>query len=567
MHVDDRLATVLEARADGDVARRIQYRQLVDLVGTSPAGARGEQIDAALVRLSELARQIPAIDRARAIGESGVRLRNPRLVAELASGEPAVGLAAIRAARLSEHDWIDLIPALPLPARGLLRARRDLGPAVDARLDQLGITDRALPATEATQAPAHPHVAPAPKPAETVAPATLSPAAAPVQGIAAIVRRIEAFRRSREAGAATPVAANDSPRLPLDEQEPVPGRIAAFSFATDSAGRIGWAEPPVSGMAIGLLLPVDAEGTTQGLAESFRRRQPVRALRIALEGAPAIAGDWQLDATPDFDSAGHFTGYVGRFRRPGPPRPVARNAEADRIRQVLHELRTPVNAIQGFAEVIQQQLFGATPHEYRALAAGIAADAARMLAGFEELDRYARLDSGALDLEQGTSDLAMTLAGIVHQLEAFTTARSSGFTLEAAPGGANVALAPDDAERLGWRLLATLAGSARPGEVLPLSLAPSADGCSLCLTTRLPEALARLDDLFEAAPPQAGQALSAGMFGNGFTLRLAAAEARAAGGGLLREGAAIMLTLPLAEAQDANICLQTFDKTLASEAG
>ena len=58
---------------------------------------------------------------------------------------------------------------------------------------------------------------------------------------------------------------------------------------------------------------------------------------------------------------------------------------------MLHELRTPVNAIQGFAEVIQQQLFGPTPHEYRALAAGIAGDAARILSAFEELDRLAGL--------------------------------------------------------------------------------------------------------------------------------------------------------------------------------
>jgi len=560
MHIDDRLATVLDARADGDGARRIQYRQLVDLIGTSPAGARSASIDAALVRLSDLAHQIPAVDRARAIGESGVRLRNPRLVAELASAEPVVALAAIHAARLSEHDWIDLIPALPLAARGLLRVRRDLPPAVVARLDQLGITDRALPPVAEAPDLSAPAESPVPQPA----PAPQQPTA-PIQGIAAIVRRIEAFRRSREAGAPAPVAANDSPRLPLGEQDTAPARIAAFSFATDSAGRIGWAEPPVGGMAVGILLPVEGAGLE--LADTFRRRQPIRDHRLSLEGAPALAGEWQLDAAPDFDAAGHFTGYVGRFRRPPPPRPAPRNAEADRIRQVLHELRTPVNAIQGFSEMIQQQLFGATPHEYRALAAGIAADAARMLAGFEELDRYARIDSGALAPEPGASDLAMTLAGIVHQLEAFTAARSSGFTLEAPPHVPLAALAADDAQRLGWRLLATLAGNARPGEVLPMVLASAPDGAALRLTVRLPEALAAQDDLFAAAPPQAGQALSAGMFGNGFTLRLAAAEARAAGGSLVREDGNLVLALPLAPAEVANNCLQTFDKTAASEAG
>jgi signal transduction histidine kinase len=83
---------------------------------------------------------------------------------------------------------------------------------------------------------------------------------------------------------------------------------------------------------------------------------------------------------------------------------------------LLHELRTPVNAIQGFAEVIQQQLFGPTPHEYRALAAVVAADSAVMLAGFEELDRYARLDSGTLSLASGECDLAAALDALVSRM-------------------------------------------------------------------------------------------------------------------------------------------------------
>jgi hypothetical protein len=47
------------------------------------------------------------------------------------------------------------------------------------------------------------------------------------------------------------------------------------------------------------------------------------------------------------------------------------------------------------------------------------------------------------------------------------------------------------------------------------------------LTVRLPAALAARDDaaLFRAVTEDRGQALSAGMFGNGFALRLAVAEA------------------------------------------
>src|SRR5207302_1921157 len=110
----------------------------------------------------------------------------------------------------------------------------------------------------------------------------------------------------------------------------------------------------------------------------------------------------------------------GRMRRPKPATPMepasAPESDADRMRQLLHELRTPVNAVQGFAEVIQQQLFGPAPHEYRALAAAIAGDAAQLLAGFEELERLTRLDSGKVELGKGGCDLAAIAQATVAQL-------------------------------------------------------------------------------------------------------------------------------------------------------
>jgi hypothetical protein len=62
----------------------------------------------------------------------------------------------------------------------------------------------------------------------------------------------------------------------------------------------------------------------------------------------------------------------------------------------------------------------------------------------------------------------------------------------------------------------------------------------------LPAALAtRSDkDLFEAGPGAVPQAIAAGVFGVGFALRLARAEATAAGGKLERSDQALILTLP-----------------------
>ncbi|MCB2061829.1 MAG: HAMP domain-containing histidine kinase, partial [Novosphingobium sp.] len=202
------------------------------------------------------------------------------------------------------------------------------------------------------------------------------------------------------------------------------------------------------------------------------------------------------------------------------------------------------NAIQGFAEVIQQQLFGPTPHEYRALAASIAADSAHMLAGFEELDRLVKLDAGALELEAGECDLAAIIAMTVGQLEAYTGPRRSGFELDQRDDSLPVAMAGIEAERLVWRLLATLAGATVPGEVLRLRSRQRGDTARM--TVRLPSRLADLSDeaLFQALAEGRPKALSAGMFGVGFALRLAAAEAKAAGGSLERKGDRLRLSLP-----------------------
>jgi hypothetical protein len=241
-------------------------------------------------------------------------------------------------------------------------------------------------------------------------------------------------------------------------------------------------------------------------------------------------------------------GHQGRMRRwPGAVadgEQFTPDSEADRIRQLLHELRTPVNAIQGFSEVIQQQLFGPTPHEYRALAAGIAGDAARMLAAFEELERLAQLESAAMELEAGDCDLAEAFTATAAQLAAHTGERGSGFAI-AQPGvPCTVPLARPEADRLAWRLLATLAGTAAPGEQLDLIITQTGDGCRIALA--LPASLNRHSDkdLFEAAPGSIPQAIAAGVFGVGFALRLARAEAVAAGGSLVRDDGQLILSLP-----------------------
>ena len=544
MHFDDRLATVLRHRAAGERAARTQFRQLLDLLGNRRHGRDESLLAAAWLRLAALGESIPPADRAQMIREPSFRFRNPELAMHLAEDEPEVAAAALSVARLEEEDWAALIPRLPVRARGFMRLRRDLPEGTRELLERLGIRDRGLPVPQTEPEEAAPSVDEAR--VEDIRPPRRMPRPRPLPAndagedgstdeetaIGALVKRIEAFRRTRA------TCRDEDPQLPLGEYTAEDrSAIAAFAFTTDGEGRIDWADAAVAPMVVGT-------GIEAARPVSRSHRQPLRREIVELAGAPVISGGWLVDAAPCFtDAGGHFYGYAGKFRRPpeSAETPDAGPSEADRVRQLLHELRTPVNAIQGFAEVIQQQLFGPVPHEYRALAAGIASDAARMLAGFEELDRLAKLETGSLELDTGSTQFGTLIKALVEQLDGVLRPRTSGFRLDLREGEYSVPLARGEAEALAWRLLATLTGAVGAGEELDMSL--DRENGRLAMRCELPASLAARQEIF-AAGTRSGGAVSAGVFGAGFALRLARAEARAAGGNLAREDDWLVLTLP-----------------------
>lgn len=552
MHFDDRLATVLHQPVSGKAIARIQYRQLVDLLGTASDVSHGAALDGAFARLAELSQSIPLAERAAIIGDPGLRLRNPQMVKFLAEGEPAIATAAIAAARLGDDQWLDLIPALSIRSRGILRHRRGMGSAIDNLLDRLGIMDRGLPPGTGEQT-----VSTMPIEEMIDAPVhagAIEQAQADAQdgSIGAIVKRIEEYRKARQVGRAGEFA-TDAPRLPLDDgqEDAIIDEIATFDFLTDTNLRISWADEQAAPMTVGMHLP-GSGGTTLNcrartkLSALARHRQPIKSCLIAIDGAPAIAGEWQVDASPHFDrQTGQFTGYAGRARRRvWPAADETTDHLADRMRQILHELRNPANAIQFSAEAIQYQVLGDVSHEYRALAASIAGDTAHVLAGFDELDRLVSLDTGGMEMKPGESDLAGTLKATIERLRAYTVPRESGFATQQLPDIFVVPVAQEELDRLVWRLLSCLARAAGPGEIITIEYAEIEDQHTLCID--LPAQLSDYNskEIFDIPADERPHALSSGMFGTGFTLRLAATEARAAGGSLQHDAGRICLTLP-----------------------
>ncbi|WP_379549762.1 sensor histidine kinase [Qipengyuania sp. DGS5-3] len=589
MHFDDRLATVLRHRATGELAARTQYRQLLDLLGEK-ARFHDESLEAAaFLRLETLSQAVPTKDRARIVSESGQRIRNPALVAFLGEHEAEIAAPALARATLSASEWKQLIPALPIQARGFLRHRTTLPDEAVAILNQLGVQDRVLPNhyepeeleasenqlpnAEAPKDTQHTDEKPelildeslvqeVPEAVELQAPNEVQEAPAEINdevetepaptsqkpGIGELVRRIEAFSKARDnqGGESETQRGENAPRLPLGEQAQARERkrTQAFGFSADSDYRIDWADTFVAPSIVGTRLTRDVRAVP-ALAQALRNRQPVTRAKAELEGAPVIAGDWLIDATPRFTQTdGRFAGYVGRFRRLSEvDNRQHAEAEADRIRQLLHELRTPVNAVQGFAEVIQQQLFGAASHEYRALAASIAGDSARMLSGFDELDRLARLEGGSLTLAEGSCDFRAITQQQVEHLQSMLSPRVARFDVKWHAPRAFIPIAEDEAELLAWRFLGTIASTTAAGEIVAMDL--QCDAETLEYTCGVPSALKDAEDIFATEPRTHIEASTPGIFGSGFALRLARAEARACGGELARQDNHLVLSLPL----------------------
>lgn len=596
MIVDDRLETVLHTAAAGTGAMRTQFRQLVDLLGRTPAKAWTPVHTAALNRIDSLGAMQG--DAASAALISTCTVRSPRLVKHFGAGGPKVALSAIVAARLREGEWLALIPDLPVQARGFLRHRRDLGPAVEALLARFGITDFALPlpagfeplvvaAPSADPAAEHVEV---PAELSPVAPTTARVPALQAEGISAIIQRIEAFRRARSADPGLQIQgqgihapeANAAPgqsRLPFaDEPLPASRPVTMLDLRLDAAGTVIAADAAYAAAFVGLRpFAADPDAPTMCDAASIRAaraRQPFSAGLFKLDSAAVVAGTWRIDAAPLFArETGHFLGYHARLRRPlaaamvplapkaARPKSAANDDEAsrsaDRLRQLLHELRTPINAIQGYSELIQQQIMGPTPHQYRSLAAGIASDAARMLAGFEDIERLIGLEAGLASnpaayaviggeavIGGNEADLTGLLRRLVSQLEPVLAPREAALQCDMPAAPLHVAVAPAELERALWRLLSLVAGAAAPGERLTLRVAvtPGADLAQLALP--LPSALAMQDE----AVLLAGDGTA--ILGTSFALRLAAAEIRAAGGQFIRKGtkpedAELQIALPL----------------------
>lgn len=547
MRFNDLIATALSARTDNARSRAILWRQCVDLFAQFDGIASDEELDQLAARLEHLRGSVDLGNKLAGLTELGGRLSSPRLVRLLLDDDIPVQVAAIRRARLPDTAWPAIITDAGPLCRSVLRQRDDMGPEARRALEAFGQTDLSL--TDLTEG-ASAGTAP-------VSAAMLVTEAALVNEqsqIRRIVDRIERFTSERHERTERPTPSGEPPVHAVEPPAAPETAVSAFSFTTDVDGVVRSVEGAPSAMLMGLRFATPSLDRSVGpdgqILGAFRRRGAFRDGRLTI-GEGTLAGVWLVEGDPQFDQrTGRFTGYRADARR-APDHAIAPFAavpdegagNATSLRQLIHELRTPLSGVMGFAELIESQLLGPVDDRYRAMAEEIVADVRRLVDILDDLDLANRPDRHIAPASPRGADAGALLADAVARIGPDGQGRAR-IRLELEPDLPRVDVATTIVERIILHLVRALAGSV--GSETLLARAHS-EGAALLVEIDRPVAMASLTDtqLFDSSVEHVMANMDAPALGVGFALRLVRRLAQANRGGFSVHTDHVRLTLPV----------------------
>lgn len=96
---------------------------------------------------------------------------------------------------------------------------------------------------------------------------------------------------------------------------------------------------------------------------------------------------------------------------------AANHAKTEFLFNISHELRTPLNSIIGFSDIIRNEMFGSLGNgSYVQYANDINTSGSHLLGLISDLLEVSRIETGKIDLEEGTFDLGEILADVPRML-------------------------------------------------------------------------------------------------------------------------------------------------------
>ena len=517
MRFDDRLKTVMTQPVADAHDRTVRWRQLVDLLSRAHEEIDPALLDAALSMVRSGLRTVARPIRAATARSIAGRASEPRLIAIFAADRLEVAAPLLSSAKLEDAGWKIVVAAASGEVAGFIRT----------------IRGEEAPVSEPEPAPEAPEA----RTEEEVS-----------HSISELVARIERLKSKRES-LAPPIEKFAEP-VPAPPREMVsPG---LFRWECDASGQIAWVDGAPRGALIGRSLPGE-EGADRRLVRAFTDRMPFDGAPLTFP-APALEGDWRLSGIPAFSPVdGRFLGYRGIARRGVEEEEevvpqAAKSAlasDAESLRETIHEIKTPLNAIIGFAEIIDGQYLGPAHRSYRHRAAEIVSQARILLAAIEDLDFAARIQTGSAG-QQEPADLGQILPPLVEGLAEKSLSRNVQLRVAPISDQHPCALDRDLAERLLRRLLGAVIDSAAAGETIKVEVHEERGRCMVSVTrpasTSHFSERQMLDPSFLSAGEEEGARL-----GLGFALRLVRGLVRLAGGSLKVTADQIVLTMRAAK--------------------
>ena len=514
---DDRLLTVLNQPAGDRHDIAVRWRQLVDLVARAGPNAESPTFAQALESIRDDASAVDESLRAAAARAVAALPLPFGLLQYFASDRLTVSAPVLAAARLDSRQWRAMLNVADEETRRFI--------------ETLHPEFRAEPSSDLTETLVEaPQVEIPPMPSSEEEP----PFASTQSSLHDVVQRIERRRRVRSAmkrAAARETAADAAPAL--------------FRWECGPGGEIAWVDGAPRGALIGRSIARPQDGGGEHLdpdvVRAFTVRAPFRDAVLTVPGDGQVSGAWKISGVPAFDPAdGRFRGYRGVALReqqdaaPGEQQPELLS-DPDSLRELVHEIKTPLNAIIGFAEIIEGQYLGPADRRYRERAQEIVRQARLLLTAIDDLDFAAKVHSPAAGAQRRVNlgELVERLTPALREL-----ASRGGVQVEGSRAirDTTAATEPELADRLIFRMCGALIEQANSGENLRLTVEQAGERWRVSMTrpTRLyglPE-----DQLMGGAADVE----------HGFSLRLVRGLARIAGAELAASQGAISLLFPRA---------------------
>jgi hypothetical protein len=500
---DDRLLTVLSQPAADRLDIAVRWRQLVDLVARAGSNASSANFAQALDTIRLDARNVDQPLRAaaaRAVAPFPLPLG---LLAYFASDVLDVSAPVLAAATLEPAEWREILAGAAQDTRRFVAT---LHPEILSEPAAVGggepkllsapteLTDDLIETPDQSSEDSGAHEVTDEQVEQRTeliarmveAPSVEKRSAPAAPSLKEVVERIERRRRNRSA--VRGALAAPLPPSPL------------FRWECGAGGEISWVDGAPRGALIGRSIARARNGegdrVDRDVVRAFTVRAPFRDGTLTIAGDGSVAGEWKISGVPAFDPAdGRFRGYRGIAIREQDSalddEAIDALADPDSLRELVHEIKTPLNAIIGFAEIIEGQYLGPADPPYRERAQEIVKQARLLLLAIDDLDFAAKIHTSGSE-EVRRADLNELIERMAPALSDLAAARAADLGAPQLPRPALADVERELADRLIFRMCSAAVEQAAEGEHLRVSVEPAGERWRVSITR--PERLARLTD-------------------------------------------------------------------------